>query len=204
MGLIFIGEGVFVDTDPVEFDIAEDPKAWDPEKDKPKKALPAGYNLYAIVEFSSLEHAYYGLAVFRGKPSKKNRPKDVEYIDRPMLWNERLAPIVDYSEALKLYGAETYLFEEYPFTQITSKSDYARLVKEGTDPKRWDPESKNLISGWQKPGVYDLRDRPPSYVSSVQDYELEEMKGGADETLEYMFQGEEWEELAKKLIEEFE
>jgi hypothetical protein len=45
-------------------------------------------------------------------------------------------------------------------------------------------------SAWEKPGLYDFRDSPPTYSYSVDDYERESMKDAAERAIEDMFSSE--------------
>ena len=82
-------------------------------------------------------------------------------------------------------------FEEVPFVEVTSKKDYDEALK---------AMGEAVEDGdWEKPGLYDFRDEPPSYVGSVEDYEMDELERAADDAFELMFQGDEWKEAYEKL-----
>jgi hypothetical protein len=108
-------------------------------------------------------------------------------------WEYGLA-LEEIEKAAKRKKETLRLFEEEPYVEVTDEEDYdAALEALGLDAED---------GAWEKPGLYDFRDDPPTYVSSVEDYELESMTEAADQAFEFMFQGEEWEDAYKALAEE--
>jgi len=205
MALKHRGNAVFVDEDPVDVSEMElvHPKDWIPWY---KKMDLGDWNFYPYVEFPSLERAYYGLVLYKGK---KFDFSIHESVDRPMLWNEPLAPVNDFGEAIRGLEKGSHSFEEYPYVEVKSVEEYHMLL-EARDPiihpKDWYPGTKRKkpdFGDWKGPGVYDVRDNPPTKsYKSVDDYQLQSMEHAADETLEFMFQGDEWKDLVRKMVED--
>ena len=109
---------------------------------------------------------------------------------------EPLAPYWDFKDALGELrrGDKRWAFEEVPLVEVDSKSQYDELLEAmGVDVADGD---------WQKSGLYDVRDDPPEFRATLDDYELEEMERAADDAIDFMFQGDNWEEAYGKLVSE--
>jgi len=150
----------------------------------------AGVHVYAYARFRSLEHVAYGLYRTTGGP--RDEQVDSEQVGEYGM--EPIAPYWDINDALKELGKDSqHAFEEVPFVEVDSEDSYNEACEalgyEDTygDDAAWP-------SDYKEPGLYDFRDDPPSFVSSVEDYELDEMKQAAEDAIEFMFQGNEWEE----------
>jgi hypothetical protein len=114
-----------------------------------------------------------------------------------------LAPYWEFAVALdEIEGAnrakrssERYKFEEVPYVEVETAEDYDEALEAlGVE----DDEEGD----WRGPGLYDFRDDPPTFQGSVEKHELEEMTMAADDAIEFMFQGEEWQEAYEKLAQE--
>lgn len=205
MALKHVGAGKFVDDEPVsEEDLARHaPKEWRPRL-KP-------YRIYPWVEFYSLETAGYGLLATEGTHDAE--PAASVEVGEQRFDPSTVAPLAELSEVLETMSkGRRYLVEEFPFAEIKEEDDYDHLlavcleVEVPESPKQWSPRVKKRIhkeSKWEGPGVYDARDCPPTrHSASAEDYELEGMEYWADDTLDYMFQGDEWKESLKRLLGE--
>lgn len=179
--IIHTGGGIFVDTEPVA--------APDGMDDDPKVLI------YAYARFRSLEHVAYGLFRTDGGPED-------EEIDSEKVGEYGMEPIATYwdiNDALKeIESDRTHGFEDEPYVEVDSEDSY----NEALEALGYDPEDTSWPSDYKEPGLYDFRDDPPSYVSSVEDYELESMTDAADQAIEFMFQGDEWEDAYAKLATE--
>ena len=175
MTIKHIGNGIFVDTEPVE---APDGVEVDPK-----------VRIYAYANFRSLEHVAYGLGRTDGGP--EDEEMDSERVGEYGM--EPIATFWEFKDALNDIDSK-YAFEENPFVEVETKKQY----DEALEALEIDPEE----GAWEKPGLYDFRDDPPSFVSSVEDYELESMTEAADQAIDFMFQGDEWEEAYKTLATE--
>ena len=196
--------GLFLDKEAIEPQAIMDaaPKEWFPSLSR--------FKIYGYVEFPSLERAYFGLAAVRGEPSHRWEASVV--VGQTEM--EVAAPLVDFGDALRHLKEESdHVFEEYPFVEVTSKADYNRalaiiidVVDPQTSVKAWSPSVKKKLeraSLWEGPGVYDFRDEPPTRsYESVEAYEGLSYADEAEQFLEYMFQGDEWKEALRNLIQE--
>lgn len=167
---------IFIDTEPVA--------APEPEDE--------GVHVYAYARFRSLEHVAYGLYRTTGGP----RDEEIDSEAVGQYGMEPLAPYWEFKDALKeVRGDSKFAFEEVPYVEVASEDDYDEAV-DAIDP---DFVDSGEPTGWEKPGLYDFRDSPPSFQGSVEDYELDEMKRAADDAIEFMFQGDEWEDAFTSL-----
>lgn len=157
--------------------------------------------VYAYVEFSGgLMHVYYGLMLTSGGPRD-------EILSSEQVGTYETNEIANYwyfSDAIKLLGKgaepDEHAFEEQPFVEVTDEDEYDEAFEFlETSPG---PHHRRNNRMWKKPGIYDFRDSPPTYVSSKEDYERESMKEAAERALEDMFSGEEWESACVTLLEE--
>jgi len=177
--IIHTGGGIFVDTEPVA--------APDGMEDDP------AVRIYAYAKFRSLEHVSYGLHRTDGGPED-------DEIDSEKVGEYGMEPIAAYhqfNDALREIRKEKrkWMFDEVSYVEVTSEDDYDEAV-DALDPDFID---KGDPTGWEGPGLYDFRDDPPTFQGSVEDYELDEMKDAADQAIEFMFQGEEWEDAYREL-----
>lgn len=142
-----------------------------------------GYNnIYPYIWFPSLERVVYGLFKTVGGPEDEEIDS-VEVGGHPC---EPIAPLTDFGMASDMLDSE-YAFEEYPFVELEYEEDFneaARIINKDAD--------------WEGPGVYDFRDMSKAY-ESVEEYESEALEQEADMALDFMFQGEEWQDAAKEL-----
>jgi len=200
MSLVYVGDSTFVDKEPLSDDELERvlPHDWSPKL--------AGIKVYPWIKFTSLERAYYGLQIRKAGP----KSKVIESVDVATQTMEVIAPINDFNDALKnLQEGHKYAFEEVPFVEISTVDDYNRVLshaagEDDPSPHDWSPKKREPDSNWKGPGVYDLRDKPPTRsYKSVEAYERQAMEDNADQILDYMFQGEEWEEKLGKLINNY-
>lgn len=212
MGLNGIGNGVFVDSDPVDTsDVTEIIK----EMDIPGGSLN-GWNFYPYVEFSSLERAYGGFVLAK-KPPKKSQHHDhgrhiYGTLDRPTTWENSIAPLLDFNDALSELKDERRhrnLFEIVSLVEVIDRKAYQMLLEgeyQVLGPKDWVPgKSRKALdwSEWKGPGVYDMREVPPQRSHrSVEEYEQESMEEEAKQVIDEMFQGDEWKELVETMIED--
>jgi len=164
--IIHTGGGTFIDTEEVA----------PPEgtEDDPN------VHVYAYAHFRSLEHVSYGLTRTAGGPQD-------EEIDSEKVGEYGMEPIAPYWElrdAIKEVEREEHrrsIFEEVPLVEIEFEEDYDAFL-----------EALGVQDGaWEKAGLYDARDDPPTYQGTVEQYELEEMERAADDAFDFMFQGEE-------------
>lgn len=173
--IIDAGNGTFIDSEPLA---APDGMPDDPD-----------VHIYAYASFRSLEHVSYGLFRTTGGP----KDKEIDSVKVGEYGMEPIASFWEFKDALEDIGSK-YAFEENPLVEVTSKKDYDEALE------ALDIDLEDGI--WEKPGLYDFRDDPPSFSGSVEDYELEEMERAADDAFESMFQGDEWEDAYRELTEE--
>jgi hypothetical protein len=168
--IIDVGDGMFIDTDPV---------------DAPE-GMPNAH-IYAYAQMSSLERVSYGLLRTKGGP----KDEEIESMKVGSYGMESLAPFWEFGHALDAIDSE-HAFEETPFVEVENEEDYDEACEAiGCSD-----------SQWEKPGLYDFRDDPPTYVGTVEKYEAEEMTEAADEAIDFMFQGDEWEDVYRELAAE--
>ena len=121
--------------------------------------------VYAYARFRSLEHVCYGLSRTDGGPED-------DEIDSQKVGEYGMEPIATYwdiNDALKeIESDRTHGFEDEPYVEVDSEDSY----NEALEALGYDPEDTSWPSDYKEPGLYDFRDDPPSYVSSVEDYEL--------------------------------
>jgi len=178
MGIKHVGGTTFVDDDPIDAKDAE-------------VTLPPGVNAYAYVSFPSLERAEYGIYLTEGAHDATEI--ESSEVGETGFDPSAIAALSDFGEAIKeLERGGRSSFEEFPFVEVSSKKDYNRaLAAQGKTASEGD---------WKGPGVYDFRDKPPSrHAESVEQYEIDGMEYWADDTLELMFQGDEWKDTLKEL-----
>ena len=170
------GNGVFVDLSPV---------------DPPSGARDPDVHIYAYAEFRSLEHVSYGFILFDGGP----HGEQIDQVQVGEYGMEPVAPFQEFKYAIdELESDSKWAFEEVPYVEVLSEEDY----NEALEILELDPDED---SAWAGPGLYDFRDSPPTSAGSVEDYELESLEDAADQAIEFMFQGDEWEEAYNELAE---
>jgi hypothetical protein len=180
MALQHVGGGRFVDDPLTEDEIRRAaPKEWTPRLQ--------GLQVRPWVEFVTLETARYGLLLF----DPEGREIDTKTVGRDRLSPDGVAPLTLFEEAFDLVRRESRLLDEYPFVEVETKEKYD-LVREAQAVEE---------SGWEGPGVYDFRERPPTrQAESVEAYELEGMEFWAGDILDGMFQGDEWKRHLRDLL----
>lgn len=120
-----------------------------------------GTHVYPYVAFLRNDNVSYGLMLTKGGPLD-------EYIEGEEIGDYSLpgdfARRWHFDDALHAlvnsYPKQRRYFEESPFVEIENKKQYDTLLSE-----------MRLEDGdWSKPGLYDLRDEPPSYAMTVKEY----------------------------------
>ncbi len=203
MSVVHVSGALFMDSGAISAEdiLTEAPKDWFPGLSL--------FNIYPYGEFSSLERAYYGLAAVKGEPASKwlaSAATGTMEMENP-------APLTEFSEALELLEEERdHLFEDSPFVEVKREEDYNRALavilnlEIPRSIKAWSPIIKKKLereSSWMGPGVYDFRDEPPSHhADTVAAYEIEGLGFEADNIIEYMFQGDEWKNTLREVIQD--
>lgn len=177
----------------IEQDI-EDPSVFvDTRRVDPPEGTPRA-NIYAFAVFRSLEHVRYGLMLTEGGPFD-------DEIDSETVGSygmEPLAPYWEFGHALDaIQNGSKWAFEETPFVEVETEAQFNEALDAlGVS------EDDDFVTTWEGPGLYDFRDDPPSFGGSVEDYERDDMERAADDAIEFMFQGDEWEDAYRKLVGE--
>jgi len=84
------------------------------------------------------------------------------------------------------------LFDDIPLVEVNDEDDYGQVLAAiGLTPD----EGK-----WTKPGLYDFRDFPPEFASTMDDYIREVMREEAEQAFEMIWQ-EDWEDACVELLE---
>lgn len=154
--------------------------------------------IYAYVDVHGTSRLSYGLLMTTGGP------RDAVIASKEMrtLELENVAPYWQFYDAIKEMqrsasaGILTSFDEplgENPLVDVSDKDEY----DEALALMNMSPEDGK----WKKPGLYNFEESPPTYSGTVEDYEHESMKYEAEQALEYMFQGDEWEEICETLLE---
>jgi hypothetical protein len=146
--------------------------------------------IYAYVEFRGLSRLAYGLMMTTGGP--RDRVLASEEIGGYESV-EGIAPYWYFRNAITEIGKK-YVFEENPFVEVDDEDDYNEVLEAMSISKE--------DGGWEKPGLYDFRESPPSYSGTVEAYEQESMKYEAERALEDLFENDEWETACKTLLED--
>lgn len=119
-----------------------------------------GSHIYPYVRFQN-DNVWYGLMLTTGGP--KDRAIAREALGEHYL-SDDFAEYWDFSDAIagivNKFPKHMFLFDDNPFVEIKTKKDYDRAIS----------EMNHESSGWEKPGLYDFRDEPPSYYSTVEDF----------------------------------
>jgi len=152
-----------------------------------------GTRIYAYVWFHSLFRLSYGLIMTTGGPLDEivthEEIRDVEL-------ESSVAPYWEFRHAFNmgrlLRAIDRSSFDEEPYVQVNDEDEYNHALL-ALDLSVDD-------SKWEKPGLYDFRDEPPTYSGSVEEYERESMRLEAEQTLDYMFQGDEWKKACAALL----
>ena len=169
--IIHLGNAVFVDTDRID----------------PPEGAPSA-NVYPYASFRSLEHVSFGLRLTTGGA----KDEEIESVEVGEYSMEPLNPFMEFNDAMdEVRRGSKYTFEEVPFVEIENEEQYEEALD------ALDVEGHP----WEGPGLYDFRDSPPSFAGTVEDSELEALEYAADEAIDFMFQGEEWEKAYSELAE---
>lgn len=150
--------------------------------------------IYAYVDVHGTSRLSYGLLMTTGGP------RDAVIASKEMrtLELENVAPYWQFYDAIKEMrrSAGSSLgpaFVENPLVEVSDEDEYDEaLAMLNMSPER---------GVWDKPGLYNFEESPPTYSGTVEDYEHESMKYEAEQALEYMFQGDEWKEICESLLE---
>jgi hypothetical protein len=149
-------------------------------------AGPVNANIYAYAQLHSLERVSYGLMLTKGGPEDE----EIESMKVGGYGMESLAPFWEFGDALKVLKQKG-AFEEVPLVEVESEEDYLKVLKVLRKGKNADE--------WKGSGLYDFHDTPPTYAGQVEEYELDEMRDAAEQAIEVMFQGDEWENICREL-----
>jgi hypothetical protein len=145
-------------------------------------------HIYAYASFRSLEHVAFGLFKTKGGP----KAVQIDHEEVGEYGMEPLAPYWEFGHALEMFeGQSKWGFEDQPFVEVTSERDYDDAL-EALDIKQSD-------GNWEKPGLYDFRDKPPTFFATVEEYEMGEFERAAEDAFDFMFQGDEWKDAYEKL-----
>jgi hypothetical protein len=159
----------------------------------PPEGVPAA-DIYAYASFRSLEHVRYGLMRTTGGPFDE----EIDSVDVGSYGMEPLAPFWQLGDALdEIERGSKYAFEEVPFVDVESESQFNEAL-DALGLSRDD----DFVTTWEGPGLYDFRDDPPTFQGTAEDYEMDEVEHAADDAIEFMFQGDEWEDAYRQLVEE--
>lgn len=203
-----VGNAVFVDPQPLtseEIGRITSKKGW-----RPGGKGRLDFKVHPYVEFVSAERAYYGLMATR---ASLKTPYWIASVQTGTQVFENVAPLLEFNEALEaLHRGDTFILEEVPFSEVMEEEDYLRAAAASLDLILEDDDGYFISaalkrvqeeSAWEGPGVYDMRDKPPTkaYGSAVE-YEVAVMEEEASNVVDYMFQGDEWRKSLKELLEE--
>jgi len=173
MAIKHVGNAVFIDTDPIE----EYP------------------NVFSWVEFPTLEWARYGLSLMEGNDPEGKEIDSVE-VGSTSFSPDAIAPQTLFEEAIEELGSGKFLsIEEFPMVEVTDESQW-KEVQEIMAKKEPDTEPP----AWEGPGIYDFRELHKAY-DSVEAYELDGLTYWADDTIGFMFQGDEWKSSLKEMLD---
>lgn len=136
-----------------------------------------GTHIYPYVRFSYGDHVTYGLMLTTGGPMDKAIARESvgeHYL--PNDFAEFWKSLDAIEEIINKFPNHARLFEENPFVEIKKKADYDEAISEmGLE-----------TNGWRKPGLYDFRDEPPSYYSTVEDFIRVAIRMEAEDVLSSM------------------
>jgi len=161
----------------------------------------SGTRIYAYAHFLGLYRLSYGLVMTTGGP--RDRVVATEEIRSYEVENP--APRWEFYDALKELkyavvekGPDSprllAIFEESPLVEVSNKDEYDEaLAVTGLSPED---------GSWEKAGLYDFTNTPPTYSGTVEAYERESMRYEAERVLDYLFQGDEWMDACKTLLED--
>jgi hypothetical protein len=122
-----------------------------------------GTHIYKYVRFlDEGDRVSYGLMLTAGSPYDEAIAR--EHIDYHFLGDNFATNFQSFSDAflalVNKFPKHAAFFEENPLVEIKSEKDYDAVLFE-----------MNLeSSAWEKPGLYDFRDEPPSYAGTVESY----------------------------------
>jgi hypothetical protein len=161
-----------------------------------------GTHIYAYVKFRGMSRLVYGLMLTTGGP-RDEALDDVTVGSFEM--SESIAPYWEFHDALKEMDRTleresrrsererlSSLFEEVSMVEVGSKGDYNdALHVMGLEPDD---------GSWEKPGLYDFRDSPPTYSGTLEDYQRESMKYEAEQAIESLWDSGELEAACETLV----
>jgi hypothetical protein len=171
--IIHVGNARFIDGDPVG---TEQPPL----------------DIYPYAYFRSLEHVEFGLVLTNGGP----KGDEIASVKVGQYGMEPLSSYWEFDDALdEIEKGSKYAFEEVPYVEVQTEDQYNEVL----DALELEEDEGDIFDG---PGLYDFRDTPPTYQGTVEDNELADMERAADEAFEFMFQGDEWNDVYQQLAEE--
>lgn len=144
-------------------------------------------DIYPYVEFQSAERASVGLVQIEGNPEKGAIGETEEVNEEG--FSEPVGMVMEAGMAID-DADKRYVFEENPAVEFTKKAEFTEFAEAA---------GSRIRAEWDGPGVYDGRDGTKMY-ESADEAELADMEVWADEVIEGMFQGDEWEEARDKLL----
>jgi hypothetical protein len=151
--------------------------------------------IYAYVEFYGRSRMTYGLMKTAGGP--RDKVLDSEEIETVGL-SDDFATFQDFPSALDelrkagRQGSSPY-FEDVPFVLVEKKRDYDEALKAlGIAPED---------GAWEKAGLYDFRDEPPTFGWTEEDYLSQSMRDEAEQAFDMMYQDDEWQHVCERLLE---
>lgn len=136
-------------------------------------------NVYAYVKFSGAGSASYGLSMTLGPWNST----EIGSASAGYIGLDDIAPLTDLADAINAIAKGSHLLEEYPFSEIRERKDYNSMLRV--------LEILHEDGDWKGPGVYDMRDRPPTrswasvgrYENAMMEIEAESILDAMDEQL---------------------
>ncbi len=148
--------------------------------------------VYAYVWFHGLARLSYGLWMTTGGP----RDEIIAHEEVGQYELADFAPYWEFDDALreiKRKPSLRYALREDPMVKINDEDEYNEALAVMDLP----PEG----GVWVKPGLYDFRDRPPTYSGTLDDYRRDSMRQEAEKMLGYLFESDEIKSACKTLLE---
>jgi len=148
--------------------------------------------VYAYVSFRNLYRGSYGLVLTAGGPRDKILDEeDIGQIDR----DESLAPYWEFNDALRELETRSYtsirhIFDDKPYVEVTDKEDYDEALTQ---------LGFSMDGEWEKPGLYDFRDQPPTYIGTVKSYEQDSMIHEAEFYIDMIYDSD-WQSACRSLL----
>lgn len=147
--------------------------------------------IYAYVEFHGLYRLSYGLRLTAGGP--RDEVLATEQIGSQELENP--APYWEFRDALKEMRSGRDFAWQVPLVEVSDKDEYDEAL-----------EAMDILpkdGAWERPGLYDFQDSPPTYSGTVEDYELESMTFEAEQAFDAYFQDDDaWREVCETLLQD--